>query len=86
MPGPLQGAVVGAKEPGMFDPSPRRGPVAANMHAGGRPLTVAELSVVLEELDRVVAELQVSLAEIALPLDDASRAAARDAIAAAQRH
>jgi hypothetical protein len=50
----------------------------------GRALTVAELAIVLEELDRVVAELQESLAEIALPLDDASRRAARDAIAAAR--
>jgi hypothetical protein len=86
MPAALQGADVGAKEPGMFDPSHPTGPAAASAHAGARPLTVAELSVVLEELDRVVAELEESLAEIALPLDDASRVAARDAIAAARRH
>jgi hypothetical protein len=51
----------------------------------GRPLTIAELAVVLEELDRVVGELQDSLNEIALPFDDASQVAARDAIAAARR-
>ena len=50
----------------------------------GRPLTVAELAVVLEELERVVAELQDSLDELALPFDDVSRLAARDAIAAAR--
>ena len=53
--------------------------------ACGRPLTVAELAVVLEELDRVVGELEDSLLELALPFDDASRSAAHDAIAAAQR-
>ena len=57
----------------------------AGEHACGRPLTVAELSVVLEELDRVVEELQDSLTELALPFDDASSAATRDAIAAARR-
>ena len=51
----------------------------------GRPLTVVELLLVLEELDRVVGELQDSLNEIALPFDDASQVAARDAIAAARR-
>ena len=70
----------------MLDPSPHPGQAAANSHAVGRALSVAELSLVLEELDRVVAELQESLAEIALPLDDASRVAARDAIAAARGH
>ncbi|HEY8976882.1 MAG TPA: hypothetical protein VIN75_21890 [Burkholderiaceae bacterium] len=70
----------------MFDPSTHPRPPAAVAHGAGRVLTVAELAVVLEELDRVVAELQESLAEIALPLDDASRCAARDAIAAARRH
>ena len=68
----------------MFDPSPQPG--QANTHAVGRALSVAELCIVLEELDRVVAELQESLSEIALPLDDASRVAARDAIAAARGH
>ncbi len=50
----------------------------------GRPLTVVELTVVLEELDRVVAELEDSLLELALPFDEASRFAAHDAIAAAR--
>jgi len=50
-----------------------------------RPLTVLELSVVLEELDRVVGELEDSLVELALPFDEASRWAAHDAIAAARR-
>lgn len=53
--------------------------------SGGRPLTVLELTVVLEELDRVVCELEESLTELALPFDDASRAAARETIAAARR-
>jgi hypothetical protein len=48
--------------------------------ARGRPLTIAELAVVLEELDRVVGELQDSLNELALPFDDASSRATRDAI------
>ena len=69
----------------MFDPSPDPGHAAARTQAGGRVLTVVELTLVLEELDRVVAELQESLAEIALPLDEPSRCAARDAIAAARR-
>lgn len=68
----------------MVDPSPH--PAQASAHAAGRILTVGELLFVLEELDRVVAELAESLAEIALPLDDASRCAARDAIAVARRH
>jgi len=68
----------------MFDPSPHPIPPTAR-RAAGRPLTVLELTVVLEELDRVVDELEASLTEIALPLDDASRCAARDAIAAARR-
>ena len=50
-----------------------------------RPLTLAELAVVLEELDRVVASLQESLDELALPFDDASFQASRAAIAAARR-
>jgi hypothetical protein len=77
-------APLGAKEPRMFDPSPH--PAQAGAHAAGRSLTAAELLFVLEELDRVVAELEESLAEIALPLDDASRCAAREAIAIARRH
>jgi len=69
----------------MFTPSPEPGP-SASTRGASRPLTVIELAIVLEELDRVVAELQESLAEIALPLDEPSRRAARDAIAAARRH
>ncbi len=68
----------------MSNPAPNRGPSAANDKAAGRRLTVVELTVVLEELDRVVAELEESLTELALPFDDASRSAARDAIAAAR--
>ncbi len=60
------------------------GPAAAGK-AVGRPLSVLELSVVLEELDRVVAELEESLAELALPFDEASQGAARAAIANARR-
>jgi len=57
-------------------------------HAGrscGRSLSLLELSLVVEELDRLVGELEESLTELALPLDDASRALAHDAIAAARR-
>jgi hypothetical protein len=46
---------------------------------------VLELTVVLEELDRVVGELEESLTELALPFDEASRCAAGAAIAAARR-
>jgi hypothetical protein len=68
-------------------PSPSSNPAR---HAGtgksrGRPLTVVELLLVLEELDRIVDELEASLTELALPLDDASRFAARSAIACAAR-
>jgi hypothetical protein len=45
---------------------------------------VAELTFVLDELDRVVAELQDSLSELAMPFDDVSHDAARAAIAAAR--
>ena len=48
-----------------------------------RSLSVLELLVVLEELDRVVGELEDSLNELALPFDEASRCAACAAIAAA---
>ena len=70
----------------MSNPSsnPSRSPATEN--ACGRPLTVVELTVVLEELDRVVGELEESLTELALPFDADSRGAARDAIAAARRH
>ena len=68
----------------MSNPPPH--PDQAAAHAAGRVLTVAELTLVLEELDRVVAELEESLTEMALPFDEDSRCAARDAIAAARRH
>ena len=51
----------------------------------GRPLSVVELVILLEELDRVVNELEDSMTELALPLDEPSRLAACDAIAAARR-
>ena len=51
----------------------------------GRPLSVLELVILLEELDRVVNELEDSMTELALPLDEPSRLAACDAIAAARR-
>lgn len=66
----------------MFDPSSNS---AETGKSCGRPLTVLELTVVLEELDRVVGELEESLTELALPFDGASHAAAREAIAAARR-
>jgi hypothetical protein len=69
----------------MSNPSSHPGQPAPTEKACGRPLTVLELSVVLEELDRVVAELEESLTELALPFDDESRFAARAAIATARR-
>ena len=68
----------------MSKPSSNPGP-SAPAKAAGRPLSALELSVVLEELDRVVAQLEDSLAELALPFDEASRCAAREAIAVARR-
>ena len=70
----------------MSSPSSNTGLPAASEKSCGRPLTVAELLIVLEELDRVVADLQDSLADLALPFDDASHCAARAAIAAARSH
>ena len=70
----------------MSNPSSNPGQPAAIGKAASRPLTVVELTVVLEELDRVVAELEESLTELALPFDDDSRSAARAAIAAARGH
>ncbi|MBW8757323.1 MAG: hypothetical protein JF586_06915 [Burkholderiales bacterium] len=70
----------------MFDPSTHPPPAAVVARGAGRMLTVAELTLVLEELDRVITELEQSLAELALPLDEASRRVACDAIAAARRH
>jgi hypothetical protein len=69
----------------MSNPSSNRSrPVQAD-RPGGRPLSVLELSVLLEELDRVVGELEESLSELALPFDTASLGAARCAIALAAR-
>lgn len=64
--------------------SSQPGRQAPTEKAGGRPLSVVELAVVLEELDRVVEELQDSLTELSLPFDAPSRDAARAAIAAAR--
>ena len=69
----------------MHHPSSNPGQVAHTDKPCGRPLTVLELIVVLQELDRVVDELEDSLNELALPSDAASRVAARAAIAAAAR-
>ena len=68
----------------MSNPPPHPGQPAATGKSCGRPLSVLELVVVLEELDRVVAELEESLTELALPFDEASRGVARQAIAAAR--
>ena len=68
----------------MTNPSSNPGQQAATEKGASRPLTVVELTVVLEELDRVVAELEESLTELALPFDEDSRSVARDAIAAAR--
>lgn len=68
----------------MSNPPVYPGRSAQSEKSCGRPLTVVELTVVLEELDRVVAELEDSLLELALPFDEASRFAARDAIAHAR--
>ena len=69
----------------MSNPASNPGQAAGAEKSGGRPLTVLELTVVLEELDRVVAELEESLTELALPFDEDSRDVARQAIAAARR-
>ena len=69
----------------MSHPPSNPGQAAPPEKPAVRPLSVIELTVVLEELDRVVAELEESLTELALPFDDASRSAAREAIAAARR-
>jgi len=68
----------------MSTPSSNPGQPAATDKSCGRPLTVVELTVVLEELDRVVGELEESLTELALPFDVPSRSAAHAAIAAAR--
>ena len=69
----------------MSTSSSHPGRSVAGERGAGRPLSVVELTVVLEELDRVVAELQDSLTELALPFDEDSRCRARAAIAAARR-
>ena len=69
----------------MSNPSSNPGQSAETERSCGRPLTVLELTLVLEELDRVVGELEASLTELALPFDESSHCAARDAIAAARR-
>lgn len=69
----------------MSNPSSNPGQRAETERPAGRPLTVLELTIVLEELDRVVGELEESMTELALPFDEPSRCAAREAIAAARR-
>ena len=69
----------------MSNPPSNQSQPAETEKSCARPLTVVELAVVLEELDRVVGELEESLTELALPYDESSRRAARDAIAAARR-
>lgn len=69
----------------MSNPPSNPGQPAQTDRSCARPLTVLELTVVLEELDRVVGELEESLTELALPFDEASRCAAGAAIAAARR-
>ena len=69
----------------MSNPSLNPGQPAQTEKSRGRPLSVLELTVVLEELDRVVAELEDSLTELTLPFDAASRGLAQAAIAAARR-
>ena len=69
----------------MFNTSPQSRQAVPAARGACRTLTAAELIAVLVQLDRVVVELEESLRELALPLDEASRGAARDAIAAARR-
>ena len=69
----------------MSNPASNQGQPAQAEKSCARPLTVLELTVVLEELDRVVGELEESMTELALPFDEPSRCAAREAIAAARR-
>ena len=71
----------------MPNPPSNTGHSVQSGNACGRPLSVLELTVVLEELDRVVGELELALTELTLPFDEPSRGVARDAIAAARhRH
>ena len=69
----------------MSNPPSKPGEPAETEKSCGRPLTVLELTVVLEELDRVVGELEESMTELALPFDEPSRSATGDAIAPARR-
>jgi hypothetical protein len=69
----------------MSNPSSNRSRPALTDKSGARALTVLELTVLLEELDRVVGELEESLNELALPSDVASRLIACNAIALAAR-
>jgi hypothetical protein len=69
----------------MSNPASNPGRAAQAEKSGGRSLSMLELMVVLEELDRVVAELEESLTELALPFDETSRGLARAAIASARR-
>ncbi len=69
----------------MSNASSNKGPSADTERSCGRSPTVLELTVVLEELDRVVCELEDSMTELTLPFDDASRVAAQEAISAARR-
>ena len=69
----------------MSNPPSNPDPPAETEKSCGRPLSVLELSLVLEELDRVVGELEESMTELALPFDEPSRCAAHEAIAAARR-
>ena len=68
----------------MSHPRSNPEPSTASERSGGRTLSLNELKGVLEELHRVVAELEESLRELKLPLDEPSRLAARAAIAAAR--
>ena len=65
----------------MFNPSSNS--AEAGKHCG-RPLTVLELTVLLEELDRVVGELEEAMNELALPFDEPSHQLAQAMIAAAR--
>ena len=69
----------------MSNPASNPGRSTETDRSCGRPLTVLELTVLLEELDRVVCELEESMTELSLPFDERSHRAARDAIAAARR-
>jgi hypothetical protein len=69
----------------MSTPSSHPGSSKQAPKSSGRPLSVLELGLLLEELDRAVGELEESLNELVLPFDEASHGAACDAISAARR-